>query len=620
MTVASVEGFVPDRSHGALKIDWPLVATVGGGLLMIVAVLASAGIPQLREYLDELTLRAIAGTAFALAMTLPVIFCWRRAVRDNQLPATKGVEPQYEHVSGWNAILLFLVVVGIAGVVWWAAQSDDASRQINSEWGRLVVVGLVALFLLVAAAPLVPRAIRVLRLEGATSKVAQVLNAPVDWLGMRLSAVDGLLVFAFANAAGTNRTSVLLRYGLLVSVIASCAALGYYWPAPWAFVPIAWGFIVAFSVSRRWAWIEQDRELAMLNSTISQAHIRVGFSQNLRDEALVAFLSMFLLVPLALRQAQILAQTNDVELFALAAGADINSLTTWISFYGTELAKAVPFVDWTEIYHVEGAASVSAESDLSQHAVFLTRVLIDLVFLAALLQAISSASRDAQQRDLFYKKQSIHRLDPFTEPDAFRALVRKSKTGEWEKNGDRFDDFPRHYDTNRLVELTVSTDERVAIAARLLLERDEVLTDPHHKLSSRAADPEVTLDEMNGLINDVENAGPDRNAYQLALARKRLLRRKEMRAVRSRLMSMLVQSKPIAERIDRLIEAMVGEHRESYALEREIALEALAPDAPISPRIEAAINQVADHDGSNNLRVQARRLRERYGKPPNSDA
>jgi len=607
MTIATAEFAAgPEKQTPQFQIDWPLVTCIGGVLLMAAATALAASFPQVRVYLTDAQAFGLSAVAFALAMTLPVVLCWRRAIRDNQLPARRGLEPQYEHVSGWSALFLIVVVAAIGLVVWWAAQSDDANRRIHSEWGLWVVVGLTVAFVIVAIAPLVPRTVRALGLEKSAAGLGRFLSMPVEWVGRFLSVVDSLLVFALANSAGTNRDNVVLRYGLLLGVIGSCATLGYLWPTPWAFAPIAWGFLIAFAVSRRWAWIEQDRELAMLNSTISQAHIRVGFGQNLRDEALIAFLSMFLLVPLALRQAQVMAADYGIELFRLAQGADVDSVLMWISFYGTELAKAVPFVDWAEIYHVEGDASVSANTDLSQHAVFLTRVLIDLVFLAALLQAISSASRDAQQRDLFYRKQSIHRLDPFTEPEAFRALVRKGADGKWERNGERFDDFPRGYDSNRLVELTASPDERIASAANYLLERDGVESDPHYKLSTKAADRDSTVSEIQALLDAIETAGPDRNPYQLALARRRLLNRKAMHDVRARIVTMITQSRYSFERTDRLIEAMVGEYRESYQRARGTALDALAPDIGINLRIQAAIQQVADHDGAQALRKRAK--------------
>jgi hypothetical protein len=607
-TVATGELSAPERAPGAIPIDWPLIVTIAGAILMITAAVASAPAPQLAPYLSEGTWRAVSGVAFSVAIIMPVIFCWRRAIRDNQLPAKRGLEPQYEHVNGWNAVFLLAVVLLIGAVVWWASQGDEENQTIHSEWGKLVVLGLTAAFVVIAAAPIVPKAIRFLRLEQPATAISRMLNAPVDTVGRSLSVIDSMLVFAIANSAGTNRKNFVLRYGLLLSVIGPCAVLGYYWQPPVAFVPIGWGFLVAFAVSRRWAWIEQDRELAMLNSTISQAHIRVGFSQNLRDEALIAFLSIFLIVPLALRQAQLLALEQNIELFTVSP-ADIDSVPAWIAFYGTELAKAVPFVDWAEIYHVEGAASIKAESDYAQHAVFLTRVLIDLVFLAALLQAVSSASRDAQQRDLFYKKQSIHRLDPFTEPEAFRILVRKGADDRWQVDPTTFDDFPRQYDPNRLVELTTSSDERVAAAATFLRERDGAGDDPHYQLSTASAERDVTPERISALLDTIENTGPARNPYQLALARRRVLGRRDMRPVRARLVTMIAQSNPPSfERTDRLIEAMVGETREGYAQERGIALEALAPAVATNFRVEAAVRQVAEHDTSKTLQARAREI------------
>lgn len=601
-----------ERRQSSLSLDWTVLTVVLGSILMITAAVLTAPSQQVRAYLEEGDAQAASGVAFALAMTLPVIFCWRRAIADNQLPAKRGLEPQYEHVSGWRALLLLAVVIGIVAIVWWASQGDDENQTIHAQWGLWVVFGLTAVFLAVAVAPVLPRLVRTLGWEKRANVAVRVVNVPIGGLGRFLSVADSLLVFAVANSAGASLRSPFLRYGVLLATIGGCATLGYYWPPQWAFVAIVWAFLIAFSISRRWAWIEQDRELAMLNSSISQAHIRVGFGQNLRDEALIAFLSIFLLVPLALRQAQLWADESAIALFTIKEGADINSLVTWIGFYGTELAKAVPFVDWAEIYHVEGEASVRAESDFSQHAVFATRVLIDLVFLAALLQAISSASRDAQQRDLFYRKRSINRLDPFTEPDALRGLVRRNSDGRWVENGEAFDEFPRNYDPNRLVELTASEDERIAAAATFLRERDGVGNDPHYQLSAAAAERGVEAARIGPMLDAIESAGPARNPYQLALARRRLLGRRDMRPVRGRIVSMIAQAAHSFERTDRLIEAMVGEQREGYGSERGIALDALAPAVGTNLRVEAAIKQVAEHDTSGPLRARAQKILESH--------
>lgn len=616
MVALSAEVVSSEKPTRNISVDWTLIAGIGGAVAFLGATALAVFADQIEPYLDRNARLISQYIAFALAAVVPVVLCWQRAIADGQLPAKNGAEPKYEHVSGWSAILLLAVMGLIAWLVWWAAGSDDANRRIHAEWGTWIVIGLTIAFVGVAAAPLFPRAARLLGLEKGFSRVSSILNAPIEWIGGVLSAIDGTLVFAVSNAAGTNRSNFLLRYVILLAAITACAALGYYWPAPWAFIPIVWGFVVAFSVSRRWAWIEADRELAMLNPTLSQQHIRVGFAQNLRDEALIVFLSMFLLVPLALRQAQLWADANHIPLFTLSQSADVHSLSMWIAFYGTELAKAVPFVDWAEVYHVEGEAPVEAVQPYALHAVFATRVLIDLVFLAALLQAISSAARDAQQRDLFYKKHAIKRLDPFVEPEALRSLVRRGANGEWERNGDKFDNFPR-YDTNRLVELSVSSDARICRAADFLLERDGVGSDPHHMLSAKAADREATPEDIQTLLNAIENGGPARNIYQLALARRRLLSKRSMTEVRGRIVRMIANDQqPSVERTERLIEAMVGEHRESYANARRIALDALEPDTGRNLRVRTAIQQAAAHDGAQAVRKRAQEILTKYPETP----
>lgn len=605
----STTGAVPERTSESRTrrywaVDWTFALCVVGALALVSSVLFSCNLAWIGQHLAPPRQDMVARGLFALGFVGPVIACWRRAIRDNQMPSRLGAEPRYEHVSGWSALFLGAVVLLIALLVWWAA-SADGSQKIHALWGEWVVLGLSVAFVLVATAPVVPRLIRRIGLERPADAASRFLNAPADLIGRFLSVVDSFFVFAVASAAGANRRGAFIRYGLLLSVIGACAALGYLWEPPYAFVPIAWGFLAAFAVSRRWAWIEQDRELAMLNSKMSRANIRIGFDQNLRDEALVAFLSMFLLAPLALRQAQ---HAMGDALFAMN-GADIDSMRAWIDFYGTELAKAVPFVDWAEVYHVEGDTLIRAETPAAKHAVFLTRVLIDLVFLAALLQAISSAQRDAQQRDLFYRKGTINRLDPFTEPDALRALVKRGSDGDWQRDEDRFDAFPRDYDSNRLLELAASSDVRLGCAANFLLERDNVAPDVFYQISKAAAAKSPSAGEMQALLETVEEQKLTPNVYQLDLARRRLVGRVSMWSVRRNIVSLIASAPPhLADRTEALLGALVGERREPRYEARQTALDALAPLIGVNLRVRAAIQQVASHDGARALRDRAQRI------------
>ncbi|MFZ2029985.1 MAG: hypothetical protein WAU68_06745 [Vitreimonas sp.] len=590
---------------------WALVSSICGAAAAASAATLAAISPRVDAYVPHMYQLIFQGVAFAFAVLGPVFCSWQRAIADGQLPRSNGAEPKYEHVSGWSAILLGSVVMFIAGLVSWASHSNDANRKIHADFGAAVVLLVSLAFVLVAAAPSIARWYRNRQNPAQVDEDEEYTSDKrsfIDSVGGWLSALDGVLVFAVANAVGANRQNFYLRYAILLATISACAALGYYWDAPWSFIPIAWGFFIAFAVSRRWAWIEGDRELAMLNPNLSQRYIRVGFDQDLRDEALVVFLSMFLLVPLALRQAQLLADAYGVPMFALARGANVHDVGIWIAFYGTELAKALPFVDWAEVYHVEGDAPVAATSALALHAVFLVRVFIDLVFLAALLQAISSASRDAQQRELFYRKHAIFRLDPFTEPDAFRALVRKGSDG-WEKNGSVFNRFPS-YDKNRLIELSAHRDERIRRAAEFLLEDDAALTnDPHYRLSRKSADRDVTPEDIQALVNEIVQSGPRRNAYQLGVARVRLLQGHGMVPVRREILRLITQAQPAdRERRDALIAAIFGERRELTYPSRSIALDALADDVGKDLTVRSAIQQVADHDAAKTLQNRAKQI------------
>src|SRR5689334_5079956 len=101
----------PDALHSEpspkkLNIDWALVACVFGAVLCASVGVAAATVEYLDRYLTRPNQYLIEYVGFALGLALPIIACWQRAIADGQLPAKRGLDPQYEHVSGWSAILL----------------------------------------------------------------------------------------------------------------------------------------------------------------------------------------------------------------------------------------------------------------------------------------------------------------------------------------------------------------------------------------------------------------------------------------------------------------------------------------------------------------------------------
>lgn len=483
--------------------------------------------------------------AFALSCIVAIVAAWVRGVFDRRLPARPGGDPRHAHISGWTFIWIVVATSAIVALATWAAKSEANRATINTEWGEGILVALAVAF---AVAALLPPLNLAERFSGALN----AFGALVRPFGQLLSALDSILVFAVAGAAGVTQGALLLRYLILFATLGACAAMGYWLEPPWGLAPLAWGFLVAVAISRRWAWIETDRELAMLNRRFVGSHLRIGFAQDLRDEALLSFGTLLILVPLALRQAQIAALGAGFDLFNVdLAGAE--NIRTWIAFFGAELAKAVPFVDWAEVYDVGAADDGLVRSPASQHFVFATRILVDLVFLAALLQALSISARNATQRGLFYEGQ-LDRLDPFLEPREFRKLLRRGERGALEPDPERVREFPA-YDPIRLSELAGDDAHpllrKVANALRVQQGGANVL-EFHQELARRVRAPRPDKAAILQVVHAIRAAGSNRDVPLLDQLRRDLNGTPRMIEVRTALVRLIADAPDTKEKADAL--------------------------------------------------------------------
>src|SRR5690606_33421721 len=338
---------------------------------------------------------------------------------------------------------------------------------------------------------------------------------------------------------------------------------------------------------------ETDRELAMLNRRFVGPHLRIGFGQDIRDEALLSFASLLILVPLALRQAQITALGADFELFNTDL-AEAQNLRTWIGFFGTEMAKAVPFVDWAEVYDVGGADEGLVQSPVAHHFVFATRILVDLVFLAAMLQALSSSARNATQRGLFYEGQ-LDRLDPFLEPREFRKLMRRGEKGRLEPDPARVAAFPE-YDPIRLSELAGDDDRgrvfRAAVNAVRVQQGGSNVAEFHTELARRIHMPERDKIAILEVVNAIRAAGPERDIVLLDQLRRELNHVPKLIEVRTAIVRLIAEAPDSAEKTAALTGAI--EHdRDSLGPVRLAALTGLAEAAQRGDRDAAVTLQRA---------------------------
>lgn len=548
---------------------------------------------------------------FGAAATLPLLFAWRKAVLDGRLPATPSGNPKHQHISGLGFLALLFAVGSIVAIAHWAETSPEADRYIRADFGFVVVISLAVAFSLAAIIPL-------FQVDWGENPLIKTVNMIASPFGRLLSVIDSWMVFSVAGGAGASQSNLLTRYAFLACSIIPCAVLGALLPPPYGIAPVAWGFVVALSISRRWAWVEDDRESYMMNRR--NPVMRIGFAQDLRDEALLSFMSMFFLVPFGLRQVHMWAAANGTHIFGIDDGVAL-TLSDWIGFYGTELAKAVPFVDWAEIYRVEGRAEIRVDGPYARHLIFATRVLVDLVFLAALLQALSILARNGKQVELF-KAGKLDRLDPFIEPREFRKFLVKPSGGEWTVNADAVREFPENYDPVRLGELSADEHYPISLVAKAV--RKQFGTDDsarfHEQLIERAFAKRKDADAIDEIVTAIRVTGVALQADDLDRVRIELNGRHAMNAVREDIMRLIVQSPESPDRMAAVVSALIGETtladdkrtddvRDKIAPVRRIAMNSLR--AALTRHEDKAIRvvrEVAEKDPSGQLRKEALQL------------
>lgn len=248
--------------------------------------------------------------------------------------------------------------------------------------------------------------------------VQGVYHAP----SIALSLADYLLARPVAILAGVKLRPVWLRYAQFLALMLLAVAASIFATAPWGFVGAGAGIVAIVAIVRRWAWVERDRETFFVARATDREEMRIGFAEDLRDEALTAIVFMFALIPLGLRQIDLAYDAFDlIDPTTGAATLGVPSALEWVGFFGAELTKSVPFVDWSEVFHVANGSPIRPKTVLGAQTVFALRAMLDLLLLAAVLQAVQISARLAEQNVAFLAGR-LPILDPFAERSHFRPI------------------------------------------------------------------------------------------------------------------------------------------------------------------------------------------------------
>jgi formylglycine-generating enzyme required for sulfatase activity len=370
---------------------------------------------------------------------------WRGQLMDDVLGEHASVGP----LTGWLLLALFGLVAYLtltyaqgAFQRGQMAHGADPAGVISVHTGYWTIILVAALALLVGFEPQLRRRWEVLRASiggrwlGNRSGGLKVLLAYSRWVarfvwrlrGVIWSFLDYVLARAIAPLAGATQKSGLRRLAWGAGVILLVPAAGLLAPPPLGLWAVVSGIVAVFAIVRRWNWIEAERERSQFEVLLwrgeRQEARRVGFDQDLRDEALVALTCLFLLIPLGLQQIQVATCRIDACAFTLDGrnelpGGALAQLLAWLGYFGAELAKSVPFVDWSEVFHVANESPIKPRTALGAQVVFGMRATLDLLLLGAILQAMQIAGRQRVQHAAF-RAGMLPVLDPITEAQELR--------------------------------------------------------------------------------------------------------------------------------------------------------------------------------------------------------
>lgn len=418
----------------------------------------------------------------------------------------------YRNTESIGALLSTLVIaVIVAGAFYVGSFKTDP--ELGSGLGVVIFAIVICIFAAIVFLDWIARfpPLRSLAktMYGAAPRL-RILADIYDW-------IDTGLVRLGSHIAGADHLKTRTRYSILCSTLICLALLAWFLPTPLGLVPVFLGLVLALSLSRLWSWVEDDRDMAAATQYSPLAPQRVGFREDFRDETLLGFIFVLILLPIGMMQAH---EGTNQALF-VKSGTDTpvqarDNFWLWLGYFGFELAKALPIVDWADIYNLgPGSDSIEPTRSNGMHAVFVARALVDLILIAALLQAIGIATRNNQQKALFGLRR-IFRLDELVERSALGRAIRETRwtNPDSKYNLDKLSDPAlvdfRHYDLSRLKQLYAAhapgSDERAFI--------DEVLKD-------RKATPAPTIDVARDIAETHRNELALFKTFEQALAEHR---------------------------------------------------------------------------------------------------
>lgn len=579
------------------------------GLTVFVVVDHSSVQPLLRQPSVQLALFCFLAVAFLPRIWNAVSFARfkeanRRAAESaakvNELAdaaanRTDDVEQkisEYRAAESVSAFIVTAIVLLIIGAAYWVGTFPTAPS-LGAGLGVGIFALVISLFAIVLAIDWLSD-IAVIRTAGRWSRS---LAGPGRLCAVFYDWADSGLVFIGGHVAGADHVQAFSRYLILSTTLLCLAVMGWYLPPPLGLITVLTGLIIGLSVSRLWSWVEEDRTLAAITQFSPKAPQRIGFREDFRDETLLGFIFVLALIPIGMMQAH-QSELLGGPLFENVTNRHqpivVDDFLVWLGYFGFELAKALPIVDWADIYNLgPGGDSIQPIRPLGMHAVFAARALVDLLLIAALLQAMGIASRNRQQKFL-YAEGHIDRLDELVEKRELTKAIRTARTAKETETEHPFQlgalansdlvDF-RRYNEARLRELflrTEKTDVRNFIS-QLFTERGVKPAPAMVIVQDIAASHRSELDLLRTF--DEAKREHDANIYNIthediAAVLFELRQSSGMREFKFELIDFAARLTPKNKYLEMLATVVAGAGRDQFLYTRRKAAQVIAQIAP----------------------------------------
>jgi hypothetical protein len=494
---------------------------------------------------------------------------------------------EQDDAEALGAFIATSVVFGICGLAWFAGSFREGMG-LQNVVGVGIASGVMGLFAIVIFLDWIAEAPPV----RAASRALRGFSRRVSGLAGFYNVIDTVLVRVGAHAAGMEHREIGSRYFVLAATMFVMAVLAWTLPAPLGLVPAGIGLLLALSVSRLWSWVEDDRNLASITGYNPDAPVKVGFREDFRDETLLGFVFVLVIIPIALMQAD--KGLFDLALFSADPVAKQN-LDLWVGYYGFELAKALPVIDWADIYNLQpGEDLLKPNGAMGMHAVFAARLAVDLVLIASLLQAIAIATRNRQQKTLFAAGH-ISRLDELVEKEEIRRALSRPRI-DWFNGPVNF----RRYDRERLKEIYFrSTNSRERTFIETIFQEAGDNLDSAINVLRRIVENHGSEDELYRTLDAVRSeheADSHRASIEdLILIMTELRARSGLRDFKFAVIKLareIASPYQLAEMLDL---AMFGSGRDAFQytrLEAARTLTAIAPELPVCSQVQELIKAV----------------------------